>query len=76
MRKFLLALAVVMTVLIAGCSGTVSGGAPKATSPETTFDFGDVPVTADMLHHSFTIQNTGNADLKLSDVQVKLLQGC
>lgn len=75
MRKLTLLLLAVAAVLVAGCSSG-SGGPPRATSPELTYDFGDVPVTADMKHHTFTIRNEGGADLKLSDLQVKLLQGC
>ncbi|MGE5672665.1 MAG: hypothetical protein ACM3XM_02090 [Mycobacterium leprae] len=66
-----LGLALVTTAFLAGC-----GGKPKATAPQTEFDFGDLPVTADMQHHSFTVQNTGNGDLKLTGISVVTLQGC
>lgn len=72
MKKWLLALTAA-ALLVAGCSG---GGAPKAVAPEMTFDFGDVLTTADTKTHEFAIKNEGTGDLKLGDVQVKLLQGC
>ncbi len=62
-------------VLVAGCGGAP----PKAVTPETWFDFGDVPVVTDMAgtrYKEFAIKNEGTGDLKLSDVQVKLLEGC
>jgi len=65
-----------LTVLLAGC--TVAGK-PKAVTPDTKVDFGDVPVVADMNQakkKEFVIWNEGTAALKLSDVKVKLLEGC
>lgn len=78
-RRFtgLLALVLIAAtgLLVAGC-----GGAPsKAVTRETWFDFGDVPVVTDMAgtrYKDFAIANEGTGDLKLSDIQVKLLEGC
>ncbi|HYF94636.1 MAG TPA: hypothetical protein VD969_20685 [Symbiobacteriaceae bacterium] len=73
MKRFLTILLALAAVLAVGCSG---GGAPKATAPETKYDFGNVLTTEDPKYHTFYIKNEGKGDLKLSDVQVKLLQGC
>lgn len=77
MRRFLaLILALAALLALAGCAG---GGTPKAVTPVTTHDFGDVPVSSDpkdLRTKEFVIQNTGTADLKLSNLQVKLLEGC
>ncbi len=82
MKKLMLALAGAALVL-AGCgSSGAPGGAPegpKAVTPTTSHDFGDVPVTEDMskaVKTEFVIKNEGSGDLKLSNLQVKLLQGC
>lgn len=64
-----------LALLAAGCSK----GSPKAVTPETSHDFGDVPVVSDMQDarvKEFVIMNDGTADLRLRDVQVKLLEGC
>ena len=70
-------LVALLAVVLAGCAGV--GGTPKAVSPETKVDFGDVPVTNNMNEaksKEFVIRNEGTGNLKLSDLQVKLLQGC
>lgn len=72
MKRILMALAAVV-LLLAGCSAS---GPAKAVAPELKFDFGDVPVTSDMKTHDFVIKNEGQGDLKITGVQVKLLQGC
>jgi ABC-type uncharacterized transport system auxiliary subunit len=73
MKRYL-AILLAAAALVAGCS---SGGAPRAAAPETTFDFGEVPTSEkDARTKEFTIQNDGAGDLKISDVQVKVLQGC
>ncbi|MDF2629096.1 MAG: hypothetical protein K0R39_2927 [Symbiobacteriaceae bacterium] len=72
--KRLLALLLALTALVAvGCS---AGGAPKVTTPEAKYDFGDVLTTEDPKYHEFFIKNEGKGDLKISGVQVKLLKGC
>jgi hypothetical protein len=76
MKRMLLGLAVAAAALATGCS---AGGPPAAVTPETRWDFGDVPMVVDMNDvekHEFVIKNEGQGDLKLEDVQVKLLQGC
>lgn len=72
--KRVLALVLALAALLAvGCSG---GGAPKATAPETKYDFGDVLTTEAEKRHEFFIKNEGKGDLKIEAVQVKLLKGC
>lgn len=72
--KRVLALVLALAALLAvGCSG---GGAPKATTPEAKFDFGDVLTTEAEKTHEFIIKNEGKGDLKIESAQVKLLQGC
>lgn len=74
-KRLCLALAAVL-VLLAGCS---RAGAPVAVGAPLKHDFGDVPVVTDMnlaKTKEFVIRNEGTADLKLTGVQVKLLQGC
>jgi hypothetical protein len=64
-------------LLLAGCSA--AGKAPKAVVPEDSIDFGDLPVVSDMNQaktKTFVIKNEGTGDLKLSDLQVKTLEGC
>lgn len=75
MRKTLLAGLVLVSAVLAGCSS----GQPRAVTPETSWDFGDVPVSNDMSkaeRKQFFIRNEGTAPLKIKDVQMKLLQGC
>ncbi|HLN60213.1 MAG TPA: hypothetical protein VK464_01585 [Symbiobacteriaceae bacterium] len=75
MKRILPALLALVAALVMGCSG----GAPKAVAPETKYDFGDVVMTPDHTDakiHEFVVKNEGQGDLKLEDVQVKLLQGC
>lgn len=67
----LLLLAVVLT----GCAGA-AGSTPKAVTPVTEHNFGDIPTTADVKTQEFTIKNEGTGDLKISGVQVKLIEGC
>lgn len=74
MKRAMLLL-VVALALLAGCSK----GTPRAITDETEHDFGDVPVTTDMSQvrsKEFVIANDGTADLRLSNIQVKLLEGC
>jgi hypothetical protein len=73
MKRFLSALLALVALVAVGCS---AGSSAKVSSPETKFDFGDVPVTADVQKHDFVIKNDGTADLKITGVQVKLLKGC
>ncbi|HYG60420.1 MAG TPA: hypothetical protein VD902_20305 [Symbiobacteriaceae bacterium] len=77
MKRLLAAAVTTAAVLVAGCSG---GGTPKAVTPETEVNFGDVRMTTDHVKDTvskeFFIKNEGTGDLKLSDLQVKLLQGC
>lgn len=73
--KRLFALLLALTALIAvGCGS--AGGAPKVTTPEAKYDFGDVLTTEDPKYHEFFIKNEGKGDLKISGVQVVLLKGC
>lgn len=69
--------------LLAGCAtgrgGTNAGAAPRAVTPVTRYDFGDVPVTTDMNDarlKQFVIQNQGGANLELGVPEVRLLDGC
>jgi len=65
----------VSAVLLTGCSS----GVPKVVTPETSFNFGNVPVVTDMRDgktHEFVIKNEGTGNLRLSNIQVKLLEGC
>jgi len=73
LKRIWLVLFLAVAVLAAGCA---AGGPPKAVTPETTYDFGDILTTAEPRSHEFVIKNEGKRDLKLSDVQVKLLKGC
>lgn len=62
-------------LLLVGCAAR----APKAATPETRHDFGDVPVATtaeDVKTKEFVIRNEGTADLELGEAQVKLLEGC
>lgn len=76
MKRFALGLVALVATLVVGCSG---GGGPKVVTPETKVDFGDVVMTPDHKDaktREFVIKNEGTGDLKLSDIQVKTLQGC
>lgn len=42
---------------------------------ETHHDFGEVPV-GQTVEHKFRISNTGDAELRLEEPDVKLLEGC
>lgn len=73
------ALTALAAALLAGCSAAPAGGAPKAVAPETSHDFGNVPVVTDMRlarTKQFTIKNEGTGDLRLSNLRVKVLEGC
>lgn len=75
MKRIAIPALLALIVLVTGCSR----GTPKAVTPETRHDFGDVPVVTDMRDgklKEFVIMNDGTADLRLTDVQVKLLEGC
>lgn len=76
MKYARLTLLVGAALVATGCSS----GAPQAVAPETSYDFGDVPVVTDMVrgakYKEFVIRNDGTKDLKLSNIQVKLLEGC
>jgi len=71
MRRLALVFLLTLAVL-AGCAK----GAPKAVTPETEFDFGDVPVTSEVRVKEFVISNDGTADLKLGQAKVETLEGC
>lgn len=74
MKRIVVALMLAL-LLAAGCSR----GTPKAVTPETSHNFGDVPVITDMKKaglKEFLIANEGTSDLKLKGVKVKLLEGC
>lgn len=76
MRRFFWGV-LISVVLLAGCS--TASKQPKAVAPEQKVDFGNVPVVTDMSQakvKEFEIRNEGTADLRIKDVQVKLLQGC
>lgn len=73
MKRLLVALLALAALLAVGCSG---GGAPKATTPEAKYDFGDVLTTEDVKYHEFFIKNEGKGELKILGAQVKLLKGC
>lgn len=75
MKRSLAIILAVLALLAAGCSK----GTPKAVVPETSHDFGNVPVITDMRDaqlKEFIIRNDGTGDLKLAKAQVKLLEGC
>lgn len=76
MKRAFYALLLSISLVVAGCS---AAGTPKAVTPETSVDFGNVPVVVDMTQAQrkrFVIKNEGTANLKLSKIQVKVLQGC
>lgn len=76
MKRGLLAL-VAGTLLLTGCSA--ASGTPKAVTPVDSHDFGNVPVTDDMKAarlKRFEIRNEGTSNLKLTGLQVRLLEGC
>lgn len=74
-KRTLFALLTMLAILLAGCGA----GAPKAVVSESRFDFGDVRMSndkKDLKTHEFVIKNEGQGDLKLEELQVKLLKGC
>lgn len=76
MKRFLPVILLFLAALLAGCS---AGGTPEAITPETEHNFGNVPVTNNMNEAKlkwFSIKNSGSAALRLSDIQVKTLEGC
>ncbi len=81
MKRILPAL-LLLAVVLAGCGGASDGGTssgpkePKAVAPVTEHNFGEVLTTAAEKTKEFTIKNEGTADLKITGVQVKLLEGC
>lgn len=75
LNKVTATLLALLAVAVVGCTA----GTPKAVVPQTRHDFGDVPVVADMSKvrvKEFVIKNEGSGNLKLSDIQVKTLEGC
>lgn len=72
----LLPVLLLLAALVAGCAGAGGGGTPKAVAPVTEHNFGDVLTTADVKTKEFVIKNEGKGDLKISAVQVKMLEGC
>lgn len=76
MKRIFLGLLLALALAAAGCG---AGGAPTAVAPETSYDFGPVPMSNDPAatrYKEFVIKNEGTGDLKLSGVDVKLLKGC
>lgn len=68
-------LLLLVPLFVAGCGS----GVPVAVTPEDSVNFGNVPVVTDMSKASlktFAIMNAGTASLRLSDIQVKTLEGC
>lgn len=75
MKRVLLSL-ISGALILVGCS---TSGVPKAVTPVDSHDFGNVPVTNDMKAarlKRFEIKNEGTSNLKLSNLQVRLLEGC
>jgi hypothetical protein len=56
-----------MAVLWGACPRPAAAGTPKATIGPTTFDFGQI-FEDRSLTHTFVIQNTGTAPLRIEDV--------
>lgn len=76
MKRILLGVLLMLALVAAGCG---AGGAPAAVAPETSYDFGKVPMSndpKDTRDKEFVIKNEGTGDLKLTGVDVKLLKGC
>lgn len=76
MKRWLPALALSGILLISGCG---SSGSPRAETPETEVDFGNVPVVMSMDEAKlkrFDIKNTGTADLRLKNIRIQVLEGC
>lgn len=68
-------LIVLLAIAMAGCSE----GVPRAVTPQTSVDLGKVPVAqsmTDTIDTPFEIANEGTSSLRLSDIQVKTLEGC
>jgi hypothetical protein len=57
----------VFTFAAPGPAATASGG-PRAVVPESSFDFGTTCEGNDV-RHLFTIENTGDAPLRIIDVK-------
>lgn len=75
MKHLLAVLLALVAFVAAGCSSAT----PRAVVPQNSHDFGNVPVVDDMRQarlKEFVIRNDGDADLKLSGIQVKTLEGC
>lgn len=75
MKRILLGLLLLLALAAAGCGG----GAPAVVAPETSYDFGKVPMSNDpdaTRYKEFVIKNEGTGNLKLTGVDVKLLKGC
>lgn len=78
-------LAVLLTALVASLAGCGDESATSATlgAPsggrleiaETEYDFGQVPV-GETVTHSFRISNSGDGELRLGELQTKMLEGC
>ncbi len=67
-----------MTIALAVFAGCAAPG-PRAYVPEDSVDFGDIPLIQGMQDASykrFVIQNVGTKELDLSDIRVKMLEGC
>jgi hypothetical protein len=71
---------------LAGCGGNENTGTAATADlsidtggrmhlPETSFDFGSIPV-GQKVEHEFTIRNTGTGPLELGQLTVKRLEGC
>lgn len=68
-------LSLLLIAVLAGCSRA----APRAVTSEAAYDFGDVPVAIDMTQtrlKEFVIMNDGTADLRLTGIDVQVLEGC
>lgn len=75
MKRIWPILIALLAFALAGCSE----GVPRAVTPQTSVDLGPVPVAksmTDTIDTRFEIANEGTGRLKLSDIQVKTLEGC
>lgn len=69
---------VLAALLLAGCAQAPSGP-PRAVTPVTRVDLGEVPVVTDMRLAKFVrfeLKNSGGANLKLGRIEVATLEGC